>query len=113
MRLDRPTFDDGRAQEHVVVAPHEIQHLVLQFLRFHLPVRDADLHVGNEPVQDVVDGREFFHLVVQEEDLAAPVEFVADDALDFLLVEQDDFRLDWNPVRRRRADDAEVAGAQE
>ena len=57
-------LDDGRTQEHVVVAPHEIQHLVLQFLRFHLPVRDADFHIRNEPVQDVVDGREFFHFIM-------------------------------------------------
>ncbi len=74
---------------------------------------DTDAHVRYQPVQDVVDGRQFLHFVVQEENLSAPVQFVIDDALDFLLVEQDDLRLDGNPVRRRSIDDGQVAGAEE
>ena len=57
-------FDDRRAQEHIVVTPHEIQHLVFQLLCFHLPMSNANLHVRNQPMQDIVDGRKFFHLVV-------------------------------------------------
>ena len=71
---------------------------------------DTNLHVRNQPMQDIVNGREFFHLVMQEEDLSAPVQLVMEDALDFLFVEKDDFRLDGNPVRRRRIDDGKVTG---
>ena len=106
-------LDQGRAEHHVVVPTDEIQHPVFQLFGFHLSVRHANLHVRNQAVQDVVDGREFLHFVVQEEDLAAPVEFIIDDALDFLLVEENDFRLDGNAVGRRGVDNAQVARSQQ
>ena len=60
-----------------------------------------------------MDGGEFLHLVVQEEYLPSPVEFVIDDALYLLLVEKDDFSLDRYAVRRRGIDDGKVAGAEQ
>ena len=48
---------DGSTEKEVVVAPHEIQHLVLKFLGFHPPVGYAYLHVGYKPVEDVMYGR--------------------------------------------------------
>ena len=50
---------------------------------------------------------------MQEEHLATPVQFIIDDTLDFLLVEQNDFRLDGNAVGRRRLNDGKVTGAQQ
>ena len=68
----------------------------------------ADPHIRNEAVEDIVDRRQFFHLVMEEEDLAAPVQLIIDNALDLLFIEKDDFRLDRNPVRWRRVDDGQV-----
>ena len=106
-------FDDGRAQQHVVVSPHESQHPVFQLLGFHLAMRHAYFHIRNQPVQDFLDGGKFLHLVMQEEHLSAAVELVIDDALDLLLVEQDDFRLDRDTVGRRRLDDGQVTRTQQ
>ena len=70
---------DGGAQQHVVVTLHEVQHLGLQLLSSHLAVRDADFHIGDKAVENVVNALEFVHLVVKEEYLAAAVKFVIDD----------------------------------
>ena len=106
-------LDDGRAQKHIIIAADEVQHPVFQFLGFHLSVRDTDAHIGNQPVEYLVDGGEFLHLVVQEEYLPSPVKFVVDDALYFLFVEQDYLGLDRNAVRRRSVDDGKVAGSEQ
>ena len=103
----------GCTEQHVVIAPYKLEHTVLKFLRFHLAVGDAYLHVGNQAVQNLVNGREFLYLVMQEEYLSAALEFVVDDTLDFVLIEQNDLSLDGDSVGRRSVDDAEVAGAQE
>ena len=105
-------LDDGRAQQQVVISPHECKHPVFQFFGLHLAVRHADFHVGYQPVQDIFYGREFLHFVVQEKYLASPVEFITDDTLDFVLVEQDNLCLDGNPVGRRGIDDGKVPGSQ-
>ena len=76
-------------------------------------MRDTDAHIGNEPVEYLVDGGEFLNLVVQEEYLPSPVKFVVDDALYFLFVEQDYLGLDRNAVRRRSIDNGEVAGSEQ
>ena len=104
---------DGGAEHHVVVPAHEVQHLVFQHLGLHLPVGNADLHVGHQPVEDLLDGRQFLYLVVQEEYLPAAVEFVIDYGTDFLLVEEHYLRLHRDAVGRRGVDDAEVAGSQQ
>ena len=57
-------LDDGRAEEQVVVPPHEIQHAVFQFLRFHLAVGDADAHIRNQPVKNVLDGGKLLYLIM-------------------------------------------------
>ena len=41
---------------------------------------------------------------MEEKYLSAPVEFIFQDALDFFLVEKDDFGLNRNAVRRGRID---------
>ena len=63
-------------------------------------------------MEDIGNGGKFLYPVMQEEHLAAPVELVVDDALDFVLVKEDNFRLDGNAVGRRCLDDGQVAGAQ-
>ena len=63
---------------------------------------DADTHVRDKPVEDVLNGRQLLHFIMEEEDLSAAVEFVAENGFDFLLVEENDFRLDRNAVRRGR-----------
>ena len=97
----------------VVVSPHEGQHPVFQFLGFHLAVGHADFHVRYEPVQDILDGRQFLHLVVQEEYLSSAIELVVDDALDFVFVEKDDFRLDGDAVGRGSLDNGQIPGTQQ
>ena len=50
---------------------------------------------------------------MKKEDLAAAVEFVVDDALDFFFVEEYDFCLDGDAVWRRGVDDAQVTGSEQ
>ena len=106
-------LDDGGAEQDVVVAPHEIQDAVFQVFGLHLAVGHADTGVGQQPVQDIVDGGQFFHLIVQEEYLAAAVEFVVYDAPDLVFVEEDYLGLDGDAVGRGRLDDGQVAGAEQ
>lgn len=48
----------------------------------------TDFHVRYEPVQDLMDRRQFLNLVVDEKQLAAAVEFIVYDAPDLILVER-------------------------
>ena len=50
-------LNNGGAQEKVVVAAHKGQHTVFQFLAFHLAVGYANLHIRNQTVKDIFDGR--------------------------------------------------------
>ena len=75
-------------------------------------MRYADACVRNQTVENLLYVREFLHLVMKEEHLAAPVEFVVDDAPDLSLVEKDNFRLHRDTVRRRGVDYAEVPRTQ-
>ena len=93
---------DGCTQQHIIVACHKVENSVLQNLCLHLTMRDADFHVRNEPVQDVVDRLEFLHLVVKEENLPSTVNLVVYDLADFIAVKEHYFSLHRNPVRRRR-----------
>ena len=106
-------FDDGRAEQDIIIAPDEREHLILEGFGFHLPVGGANLGVRHQAVEYFLDMGEFLDLVVQEEYLPAAVEFVVDDALYFRFLEEYDFGLHRNAVRRRGVDDAEVAGAQQ
>ena len=65
---------------------------------------DTYLHIRYDAVQDIIDGLQFLHFVVQEKDLSAAVQFIVYDALEFRLVEKDDFRLYRDSVGWRRID---------
>ena len=106
-------LDDGGAEQDVVVAPDEVQDAVFQFLSLHLAVGHADAGVGQQAVQDVVDRGQFLHLVVQEEHLAAAVQFVVDYAAYLILVEEYYFGLDGDAVGRGCLDYGQVAGAEQ
>ena len=106
-------FDDRGAKKHVIVPSNEIQHLVFQLFGFHLTVSHADLHVRDEPVENLVDGRKFLHLVMDEEKLAASIQLVVDDASYLVLVEKDDLGLGRDPVRRGSVDDGKIPGSEQ
>ena len=105
VRNIKTVLDDCCAQQHIVVACHEVENSVLQSLCLHLTMRDADFYVRNESVQDVVDRLEFLHLVVKEENLPPTVNLVIYNLTDFIAVKEHYFSLHRNPVRRRRGYD--------
>ena len=73
---------------------------------------DTDSHVRNQSLENLTDGRQFLNLVVKEENLSSTVEFVVDDALYLILVEEDYFSLCGNPVRGRGVDDRKIPCTQ-
>ena len=76
-------------------------------------MRRTDFHIRYQPVQHIFDGRQFLHFVMNEENLAAALELIMDDALDFHLVEIHNFGLDGNAVGRRGLDDGQIPGSQQ
>ena len=104
-------LDDGRAEEHVVLAVDEVGHHLFQLALLHLAVRHGDLRLRHELRQVVVDAADRLDPVVQEEDLPAARQLPFDRLLDGGAVELADEGADRAAVHRRRADDGEVAHA--
>ena len=71
------------------------------------------MRFGDEPLQQVADREDRFDAVVDEVDLAAARELVADRALDHRRIELDDVGLNRQAILRRRLDDRHVADADE
>ncbi len=113
VRHVQTVFHNRSAEKHVVVSPYEVHNLVFKCSGLHLTVRNADLHVRNQPVQNVMYGSKFLHFVVHEENLPSPFEFIFNYAFDFFFVEQDYLCLGRNPVWRRGADDGKVSGSEQ
>ena len=106
-------FDDGGAEQQVVVSADEIEHFVLEFLCRHLAVGDAYPHIRDEAMEDLAYRGELLYVVVEEEDLASALELVLDYGLYLFLVEEDDLGLDRDTVGRRGSDDAEITRAEQ
>ena len=101
VRYVQSVLYDGSAQEKIVVSIYETEHLILELLRCHLSVSHADTHIGYEPVQYILYSGQFLHSVMQEEHLSATLELVLYYGTYFLLLEQDNLRLNRNSIRRR------------
>ena len=112
IRNIQTAFNDGSAQKHVIIALDELHHLVFQFLGLHLTMSHTYPHVRHYTVQNVIDSRQFLHLVVKEKYLSATVQFIVDYITDFIFIEKNNLSLDRNPVRRGSADDGKVARPQ-
>ena len=106
-------LDDRRGEQHVELARDEVDHRPLELVLAHLAVADDDPRLGHEPREQVADRVDRLDAVVDEVDLAAARQLVADDARDERLVEAHDVGLDGEAVLRRRLDDRHVADADE
>src|SRR6266851_10502579 len=78
-------LDNGRAEEQIVLLLQEFAHHALQVALAHLSVRDRDTRLGKELLQFFARDLYGGDVVVQEEDLAAALQFpqrrLADNAL--------------------------------
>ena len=79
----------------------------------HLSVADDNARFGHETLDQVADREDRFDAVVDEVDLAAARQLVADRPPDHLLIELDDVGLNRQAILRRRLDDRHVADADE
>ena len=106
-------FYYGCAEQQVIFPLHESKYLVFKHLCLHLTVGHAYPHIRNQPVEYVVYAIQFLNPVVQEEYLSVAVQFVIDYAAYLFLVEEYDFGLNGNPVRRGSVYYGKVPGSQE
>ena len=103
---------DGGTEKHVIVSGHEVQDLVLQNLSFHLTMSHTYLHVRHEPMEDIMDGLEFLHPVMNKEYLPSPVKLIPYYLLKFIVIKKHYLRLYRNPVWRRSTDYRKVTCSQ-
>ena len=106
-------FDDRRREQHVGLAVDKPRHHLLQVIAVQLPVPDHDARVRDQRLElsrNRLDGHD---PVVQEKDLAAPVQLALDGVADHAFVVLRDDGLHRQAVLGRRLDGAHVAGAGE
>ncbi len=104
-------FNDGRAQQQIEATVVKIQHHLLEVALAHLAVGNADLRLGNDSGQLNRHAIDTGHIVVQEIHLPAALDLAQAGLPDDRRVPLADEGLDREPVRRRRADDRQVAHA--
>ena len=104
-------LDDGGAQQHVEALLVEVTHDPFQLAFGHLAMGHFDARLGNQLGQHLAPVLDGAHLVVQEIDLTAALEFaqhgLADGAAGFLAHEG----ADGQTFLRRGGNDGEVADA--
>ena len=104
-------LDDGGAQQHVEALLVEVAHDPFQLALGHLAMGHLDARLGNQLGQHLPTVLDGAHLVVQEVDLTAALEFaqhgLADGAAGFLAHEG----ADGQTFLRRGGNDGEVADA--
>ena len=91
----------------------EIDHPLLEGRAGHLAVDGDDPGLRHEPGDELGDLVDVLDPVVDEIDLAAPADLLADGRGDELGVEGRHDRVDGQPVAGRRLDEADVAQARE
>ena len=111
--MSRPFSTIVVASEHVVLVRHEVEHRLLELLLSHLPVPDGDLRLGHEPRDQVRNREDRLDAVVDDVDLPAAFQLVANRAANHFGVELHDVGLDRQAVLRRRLDHRHVADADE
>jgi hypothetical protein len=102
-------LDDGGGHEHIVRAPHVIEHRSLEHRLAQLAVGHRDPRPRDEPLDQPHEGRQGLDAIVDDEDLPAPAQLALDRLLDHVGVEPADDRLDGEAVGRRRLDHRQVA----
>ena len=106
-------LDDGRAEEQVVALLVELAHDVFELALAHLSVRDGDARFGNQCGELLAAVLDRLHLVVQEVDLAAALEFADDGLADEARLLGVHKGLDRQTALGGCRDDGEVADAFE
>ena len=104
-------FNDGGAEQHVVLASDEVEHDFLQFIAFHLAMGYSDTASWYVTRNEVMYIHDVLHSVMDEEDLTVSSHLEEDGFADELTVEGAELSLYRIAVGRRRVDDTEVAGA--
>ena len=106
-------LDDRGGDQHVGAPLDEGEHHSLELGLRHLAVGDDDPGLGHQALDHARQRVDRLDAVVDEEDLAAARQLVADRRGDHVGRELDDRGLDREPVARRRLDHRHVADAGE
>ena len=106
-------FNDRRGEQDISLAIDEPGHHLLQVIAVHLAMADDDSRVGEQRLELLGHRLDGHDAVVQEKDLAAPVQLALNGIADDTLVVLSDDGFDRQPVLRRRLDGAHVTGAGE
>ena len=104
-------LDDGGAQQQVETLMGEVAHHVFQLAFRHLAVGDFDARFRQQLDQLLLHGVDGVHLVVQEEDLAAALEFAQGRLADQAVADRLHEGLDRQALLRRGGDHREIADA--
>ncbi len=107
----QPTFDDGRAEQNVHPRLGELDHDLLQLALAHLAVGDDNARLRHQLLQSFADDIDALHAVVDEEHLAAAVQFAQDGRADARIIRLADPRFHRQALGGRGVDDADVAHA--
>ncbi len=113
VRHVEPALHDQRRDEDVDLARDEAPHHLLEVLLAHLPVPHGDARAGRDATDVVGDRLDRLDAVVDEEDLAAAIEFAGDSLLDEPIVPRLDEGEHRRAVARRRLHQRHVAQAGE
>mmetsp|Transcript_44843 Transcript_44843/g.105645 ORF Transcript_44843/g.105645 Transcript_44843/m.105645 type:complete len:425 (-) Transcript_44843:795-2069(-) len=104
-------LDDGRAQQQVVLALHELAHHPLQLALGHLAMGDDDACLGQQLLELLAPVLDGLDLVVQEVDLAAALQLAQHRLADGAAALGAHEGLDRQAPLRRGRDDGQVAQA--
>ena len=106
-------LDDRRADQHVDLAGNETRHDLFQFVRVHLAVAEFDARLRTKLGDPIAHSLDRLHAIVQEVNLALPLELAIDRVANDSLVVSANDRLDRQAIERRRFDRGHVFHAHE
>ena len=106
-------LDDGGADQDVHVSVHETEHHLVELPPAHLAVGDGDGRAGRQRAHLLGRAVDGLNAVVEEEDLAAPVELPPKAVVQDVVVPGNDMSGDGDPVAGRSPNQRKVAQAGE
>ncbi len=106
-------FDDRGRHQNIDLAADELGHGFFKLMFAHLAMADGDPCLGHDALQRGGDFADIVDTVVDEINLALPVELTQKGMADELPVEANDARFDGEASLRRRLQVADVADAQQ
>ena len=109
----KPALDDRGRHQDVELPLDECEHRLFKLFTVHLAMGDADSRFRNDRLDQIGDGHDVIHTVVDEIDLAFAIQLAEDRSLDDLAVEASHPGLDRLAIGRRRFKVGDIADAEQ